>query len=119
VLRALVAAPAAILALALPAAAQDAAAQANNPLADTTAPNFQNLYSGELTGTDDDANQFFLRYAQPVSAFGGDWLIRATLPVNAVRRRHAADVGDTRIGPSVREAALIGSAPSAPLATRP
>jgi len=66
-----------------PLAAQyNAAAQANNPLANTTALNFQNLYTGELTGVDRDANQFFLRYAQPFSTFGGRWLMRATLPVN-------------------------------------
>ncbi len=66
-----------------PAAAQsDSAAQANNPLANTKALNFQNQYTGELSGTDRDANQFFLRHAQPFSAFGGNWLMRATLPVN-------------------------------------
>ncbi|MEO9778789.1 MAG: hypothetical protein ABJH07_06615 [Sedimentitalea sp.] len=63
-------------------AQENAAAQANNPLANTTALNFQNLYTGELTGSDRDANQFFLRYAKPFSAFGGNWLMRATLPVN-------------------------------------
>jgi len=66
-----------------PLAAQDnAAAQANNPLANTSALNFQNLYTGELTDVNRDANQFFLRYAQPFSALGGRWLMRATLPVN-------------------------------------
>lgn len=60
----------------------DPAAQANNPLANTTALNFQNLYTGELTGSDRDANQFFIRYAQPFSALGGRWVMRATLPVN-------------------------------------
>lgn len=74
----------ALLGLAGPALAQDdASAQANNPLANSTALNFQNLYSGELTGTEDDANQFFIRYAQPFSALGGKWLMRATLPVNS------------------------------------
>ena len=100
-LRALLAAPAALLALALPAAAQDAAAaQANNPLANTTALNFQNLYSGELTGPADDANQFFLRYAQPVSVLGGDWLVRATLPLNtfpAAGGGHETGIGDFNI----------------------
>ncbi|QDL93624.1 hypothetical protein FDP22_07510 [Paroceanicella profunda] len=67
----------------MPAVAQDNAAQANNPLADTTALNFQNQYTGDLTGTDDDANQFYLRYARPFDALGGNWLMRATLPVNS------------------------------------
>lgn len=64
------------------AQAQDAG-QANNPLANTTALNFQNLYVGELTGTSDQANQFYLRYAKPIKMFGGDWLMRATLPINS------------------------------------
>lgn len=66
-----------------PLAAQDnAASQANNPLANSTALNFQTQYTGELTGTDRDANQFLLRYAQPLNLFGGTWLMRATVPVN-------------------------------------
>ncbi|MDV7145945.1 hypothetical protein R3X27_24985 [Tropicimonas sp. TH_r6] len=74
-----------LLAIAEPASAQDtSAAQANNPLANTTALNFQNQYFGEIQGTDRDANQFYLRYAQPFQAFGGDWLMRATVPVNTV-----------------------------------
>ncbi|PZQ46245.1 MAG: hypothetical protein DI556_20910 [Rhodovulum sulfidophilum] len=77
---------AALLALSVvPATAQDnSAAQANNPLANATALNFQTLYTGELTGLDRDANQFYLRYAQPVSALGGKWLMRATVPVNTI-----------------------------------
>ena len=35
----------------------DAAAQANNPLANMTAFNLQDYYIGELTESDDDANQ--------------------------------------------------------------
>lgn len=73
---------AALLAWALPAHAQDSAAQANNPLASSTALNFQNQYTGELTGSGEDANQFFLRYAQPFKAFGGDWIARLTVPLN-------------------------------------
>lgn len=83
----------ALLPVAVPASAQDeAAAQANNPLANTTALNFQTLYSGELTGIDRDANQFFIRYAQPFSAFGGRWLMRATLPVNTFPKASGGDV---------------------------
>ena len=64
--------------------AQDSAAQANNPLANTKAVNFQNQYFGELNGTDRDANQFYLRFATPFQAFGGNWLARLTVPVNTV-----------------------------------
>jgi hypothetical protein len=60
--------------------AGDAAAQANNPLANMTAFNLQNYYIGRLTETDDDANQFWLRYAQPFKLLGGDWLMRARIP---------------------------------------
>ncbi|WP_223424494.1 hypothetical protein [Tateyamaria pelophila] len=63
--------------------AQDSDAQANNPLANTTALTFQNQYTGALTDSDEDANQFFLRYARPFDAFGCTWLMRATVPLNA------------------------------------
>jgi hypothetical protein len=58
-------------------------AQANNPLADITAFNLQNYYIGELTGTDKSANQFWFRYAQPLSIGETDWLLRASLPINS------------------------------------
>jgi len=75
---------AAIVALGMAGAvsAQDSA-QANNPLANTTALNFQNLYLGDLGGTGAHANQFYFRYAKPLQMFGGSWLMRATLPVNS------------------------------------
>ena len=60
----------------------DAAAQANNPLANMTAFNLQNYYIGELTESDDSANQFWLRYAQPFSIAKTKWLMRASLPIN-------------------------------------
>jgi hypothetical protein len=60
----------------------DAAAQANNPLANMTAFNLQNYYIGELTKSDDSANQFWLRFAQPFSIAKTDWLMRASLPIN-------------------------------------
>ncbi len=71
----------------LPAAAQaeeatDASAQANNPLANMTAFNLHNYYIGELTGSGENANQFWLRYAKPFS-LGGDWLMRASVPINS------------------------------------
>lgn len=80
---------------------QDAASQANNPLANSTAFNIQNYYIGELTGIDEDANQFLLRYAQPVHFLGGNWLIRATLPVNTLptgtQFSHDTGLGDFNI----------------------
>jgi hypothetical protein len=63
-------------------AAGDDAAQANNPLANMIAFNVQNYYIGELTESDENANQFWLRYAQPFSMLGTEWLLRASLPVN-------------------------------------
>ena len=53
------------------------AAQANNPLADIKAFNFQNYYIPEFSGPiDSTGNNFVLRYAQPF----GNWLMRASLP---------------------------------------
>jgi hypothetical protein len=60
----------------------DVSAQANNPLANMTAFNLHNYYIGELTDSGEDANQFFLRYAKPFK-LGGDWLMRASLPINS------------------------------------
>jgi hypothetical protein len=60
----------------------DAAAQANNPLANMTAFNLQNYYIGELTESDDSANQFWLRFAKPFSVAKTNWIMRASLPVN-------------------------------------
>ncbi|ALM54460.1 hypothetical protein AR456_01085 [Halomonas huangheensis] len=58
------------------------AAQANNPLASMTAFNLQNYYIPDLTESDEDANQFWLRYATPFSLGESDWLLRASLPIN-------------------------------------
>lgn len=60
-----------------------AEADANNPLANLTAFNIQGYHIGELTGTDTDAFQWWLRYAKPVNALGGQWLLRASLPFNS------------------------------------
>ena len=60
----------------------NAAAQANNPLANMTAFNLQNYYIGELTESDDSANQFWLRFAKPFSVAKMNWIMRASLPVN-------------------------------------
>jgi hypothetical protein len=60
----------------------DAAAQANNPLANMTAFNIQNYYIGDLSESDEDANQFWLRFAQPFALGKTNWLMRASLPLN-------------------------------------
>jgi hypothetical protein len=73
------------LGFAYEASAQDqasAAAQANNPLANMTAFNLQNYYIGELTQSDESANQFWLRFAKPFSVSRTNWIVRASLPVN-------------------------------------
>jgi hypothetical protein len=62
--------------------AQDARAQANNPLANFTAFNVHNYYIGDLTESDEDANQVWFRYARPFSLGTTRWLMRASLPVN-------------------------------------
>jgi hypothetical protein len=63
--------------------AGDAAAQANNPLANMTALNFQDYYIGRITDTDADGNQFWVRFAKPFAVAGTNWLMRASLPVNS------------------------------------
>jgi hypothetical protein len=63
--------------------AGDAAAQANNPLANMTALNFQDYYIGRITDTDEDGNQFWVRFAKPFEVAGTRWLMRASLPVNS------------------------------------
>lgn len=60
----------------------NSAAQANNPLANMTAFNLQNYYMGDLSGTDETANQFWLRFAKPISIGDTSWLMRASLPIN-------------------------------------
>jgi hypothetical protein len=62
--------------------AQDARAQANNPLANFTAFNVHDYYIGDLTDSNEDANQLWLRYARPLSLGTTRWLMRASLPVN-------------------------------------
>ncbi len=58
-------------------------AQANNPLANMIAVSLHDYYIGEFTGTAEDGNQFWLRYAQPFSLGNSNWLMRASLPVNS------------------------------------
>lgn len=78
----------------------DAAAQANNPLANLKALNFQNYYLPDLAGSDETANQFWLRYAQPLSTPAGDWLVRASLPLNRFPtgvNQSASGLGDANV----------------------
>jgi len=79
----------------------DASAQANNPLANMVAFNLQNYYIGELTETDEYANQFWMRYAQPLSIAKTKWLMRASLPVNTYPTppdaSHETGIGDFNI----------------------
>jgi hypothetical protein len=58
--------------------------QANNPLAKFSTINFQNYYVPELSDTDGTANTFWARYARPIEAFGGTWLMRASVPLQRV-----------------------------------
>jgi len=53
----------------------DTAAQANNSLANMTALNFQDYYIGRLAETDEDGNQFWLRFAKPFSVAKTDWFM--------------------------------------------
>ena len=59
------------------------AAQANNPLADFTAFNIHNYYIGDVTGTEKEANQAWLRFAKPFTIGDSNWLFRASLPINS------------------------------------
>lgn len=48
-----------------------------------TAFNLQNYYIGEITESDESANQFWLRYAKPFKFDDSDWLLRMSLPINS------------------------------------
>jgi hypothetical protein len=77
---------------------QDARAQANNPLANFTAFNVHDYYIGDLTESDEDANQVWFRYARPFSLGDTRWLMRASLPVNTyptgANASHETGLGD-------------------------
>ncbi len=79
----------------------DAAAQANNPLANMTALNFQDYYIGRITDTERDGNQFWVRFAKPFEVVDTNWLMRASLPVNAnpvaPGGDHATGIGDLNV----------------------
>ena len=99
----------------------DIAAQANNPLANMKAFNMHNYYIGDLTESDESANQFWMRYAQPFSIGESNWLMHASLPVNSFPTppdsSRETGIGDFRcqpwrakrrlVDPSSREAALL------------
>jgi len=57
-------------------------ANANNPLANMTALSFQDYYIGEFTESDKGGNQFWIRFAKPISIGKTNWILRASLPVN-------------------------------------
>jgi len=40
------------------------------------------LHIGELTDPDENANQFWLRFAKPLSIGQTNWIMRASLPIN-------------------------------------
>lgn len=60
----------------------NAAAQANNPLANMTAFNIQDYYIGDISESDKTANQAWLRFAKPFSISKSKWIMRASLPIN-------------------------------------
>ncbi|MCB2228708.1 MAG: hypothetical protein KQH53_18675 [Desulfarculaceae bacterium] len=75
----------------------DATTQANNPLAKMTAVNFQTYYMGRMTGTSENANQFWLRVAKPFEVLKTDWIMRASLPLNTYPSQdggHDTGLGD-------------------------
>ena len=83
------------------AAASDAA-QANNPLLRAKAFNVHDYYIGDLTDIDEDANQFWMRFAMPFSIGDTKWLMRASLlPLNTVpappELEHETGLGDFNV----------------------
>ena len=79
----------------------DAAAQANNPLANMTAFNIQDYYIGDLSDSDEDANQLWFRFAQPFALGETNWLMRASLPLNTFPTQpdddHETGLGDLNV----------------------
>ncbi|SKA71993.1 hypothetical protein [Desulfobaculum bizertense] len=61
---------------------ENSAAQANNPLANMTALNIQNYFIGDISDSDEQGNQAWLRYAKPFSVADTKWILRASLPFN-------------------------------------
>lgn len=76
----------------------DAAAQANNPLANMKAFNVHDYYVGDYTeALPDSGNQFWLRYAQPLKIKETTWLMRASLPINSFSTPSEFGLGDFNI----------------------
>ena len=77
---------------------QSARAQANNPLANFMAFNVHDYYIGEITDSDEDANQLWFRYARPLTFGDIHWQMRASLPVNTyptgANASHQTGLGD-------------------------
>ena len=72
----------------------DAAAQANNPLANMKALNFQDYYMGEFTNPAvDTKNDLWVRYAQPLKFGKTSWLMRASLPISSISTPVGDDFG--------------------------
>jgi len=76
-------------------------AQANNPLANFTAFNLHNYYIGEFTGSGENGNQFWMRFAKPLSFGETKWIMRASLPINTYpvgsTLEHETGLGDLNV----------------------
>lgn len=79
----------------------DDRAQANNALASNTALAIHDYYIGKLTETNEDANQLWLRLAQPFSIGRSRWLTRVSAPMNTYPSppdlAHETGLGDLNI----------------------
>ncbi|MCJ7814465.1 MAG: hypothetical protein MUP31_00300 [Xanthomonadales bacterium] len=82
-------------------ASNDALAQANNPLANFTAFNVHDYYIGELTESNEDANQVWARFAKPFTVGESNWIMRASLPLNTYPvgpdSGHQTGIGDMNV----------------------
>lgn len=104
-----------------------AASQANNPLANMKALNFQNYYIPEFTTpVPESGNQFWIRYAQPIKIAESSWLMRASLPILSYSTPNEFGLGDFNIFaawliPMKNPALSVGIGPqlTAPTATDP
>jgi len=76
----------------------DAAAQANNPLANMKSLSFHNYYIPAFTTpVPDTGNQFWFRYAQPLKIKDTTWLMRASLPIKSLSEPSEFGLGDLDI----------------------
>ncbi len=70
--------------------------QANNPIANMKAFSLQDYYIPDVSGTDQSANTFWARYAQPIGGF----LMRASLPLSTLptgMNQSESGIGDANI----------------------